>query len=89
MKDKYSFYIESGNLTWDIIRKADRVGGFIEKVDDDLILWHSLKWREVAKAIRFVRAIWGISVPRTEVYESHMCGCVDNVVRVIAKGEEK
>lgn len=89
MKGRYSFEINSDYITWDIVHKADKVGGFIEKVDDDLILWHSLKWREVAKAIRFVRAIWGISVPRTEVYESHMCGCVDNVVRVIAKGEGK
>lgn len=83
MKGRYSFYIESGDITWDIVHKADKVGGFIEKIDDDLIVWHSLKWREVAKAVRFVRVTWGIKVPRTEIYESHFDGACDIPARIV------
>lgn len=87
---RYSFYIEGKRLTWDIIHKADyEVGGFIEEVDEDLIMWHSLRWRQVAKALRFIRINYGIEIPRSEIYESHIDGCCDHVAKLCGTIEER
>ena len=33
----YTIYINANNLSWDIIHKADEIGGMIEQVLDNLI----------------------------------------------------
>lgn len=38
----YTIHISADNLTWDIIHKADEIGGMIEQVLDDTIL---TEWR--------------------------------------------
>lgn len=55
----YTIYINANNLTWDIIHKADEIGGMIEQVLDNLISWHDLKENEIEPALDFIRKTWG------------------------------
>lgn len=55
----YTIYINANNLTWDIIHKADEIGGMIEQVLDNLISWHDLKENEIEPALDFIRETWG------------------------------
>lgn len=49
----------SQNLTWETINKADKIGGMIEQVLDDLISWHNLKENEIESALDFIRETYG------------------------------
>ena len=71
----YTIYIDTNNLTWDIIHKADEIGGMIEQVLPELISWHDLKENEIEPALDFIRATWGhIRVDLCkEIY--HGCFC--------------
>ena len=65
----YSIDFEQNNLTWDIIHKADKNGGMIEQVLDNLIAWHGLEKIELETALNFIRETWGhITV---DVMEEH------------------
>lgn len=55
----FTIYINANNLTWDIIHKADEIGGMIEQIFDDLISWHNLKENEIESALDFIRGTWG------------------------------
>lgn len=55
----YTIHINANNLNWDIIHKADEIGGMIEQVLDDLISWHDLKENEIESALDFIRETWG------------------------------
>lgn len=55
----YTIYINANNLTWDIIHKADEIGGMIEQVLSDQISWHNLKEKELALALNFIYETWG------------------------------
>ena len=65
----FTIYINANNLTWDIIHKADEIGGMIEQVLSDLISWHNLKENEIRPALEFIRETWGhITVPVCEEF---------------------
>ena len=55
----YTIHINTNNLSWDMIYKADEIGGMIEQVLDNLIAWHSLKENEIEPALNFIRETWG------------------------------
>ena len=55
----YTIYINHSNLNWDMIHKADKIGGMIEQVLSDLISWHDLKESEIEPALNFIRETWG------------------------------
>ena len=55
----YTIHINANNLTWDIIHKADEIGGMIEQVLNNLISWHDLKENEIEPALDFIRETWG------------------------------
>ena len=58
-KTTYTIYIDANNLTWDIIHKADEIGGMIEQVLDNLIAWHELEENEIEPSLEFIRETWG------------------------------
>lgn len=55
----YTIYIHKSNLNWDMIHKADKIGGMIEQVLPNLISWHDLKENEIEPALNFIRETWG------------------------------
>ena len=71
----YTIYIDANNLNWDIIHKADEIGGMIEQVLDDTISWHDLEENEVGPALDFIRETWGhITVDLCkEIYYGSFC----------------
>lgn len=75
----YTIYIDkSANLkwNWDIIHKADKIGGMIEQVLPELISWHDLKENEIDPALDFIRETWGnITVDLCK--EIYYGSCVD------------
>lgn len=78
----YSLVFEIEHLDWDAIHKADKIGGFIECIDvnddgSELISWHNLKWRQVPKAQKFMRNMWGVEAkPFAEYFCGSLCECV-------------
>ena len=72
----YTIYINANNLTWDIIHKADKIGGMIEQVLNDLISWHDLKENEIESALDFIRETWRCTTVQLckEIYHG---SCVD------------
>ena len=73
----YTIHISANNLTWDIIHKADEIGGMIEQVLDDTISWHDLKESEMSHAIDFIKRTWKESV--MEVYKENYSGSFCNL----------
>ena len=71
----YTIHISADNLSWDIIHKADEIGGMIEQVLPELISWHDLKENEVEPALDFIRETWGhITVDLCkEIYHGSYC----------------
>lgn len=71
----YTIYIDANNLSWDIIHKADKIGGMIEQVLDNTISWHDLEENEVEPALDFIRETWGhITVDLCkEIYHGSYC----------------
>lgn len=73
----YTIHISADNLTWDIIHKADEIGGMIEQVLDDTISWHDLKESEMSHAIDFIKRTWKESV--MEIYRENYSGSFCNL----------
>ena len=71
----YTIYIDASNLSWDIIHKADKIGGMIEQVLPELISWHDLKENEIEPALDFITETWGhITVDLCkEIYHGSYC----------------
>lgn len=55
----FTIYINANNLSWNIIHKADEIGGMIEQVLDNLIAWHELEENEIEPSLEFIRETWG------------------------------
>lgn len=73
----YTIHINANNLSWDIIHKADEVGGMIEQVLDDTISWHDLKENEISHAIDFIKSTWKKSA--MEIYNENYSGSFCNL----------
>lgn len=71
----YTIYIDANNLSWDIIHKADKIGGMIEQVLPELISWQDLKENEIESALDFITETWGhITVDLCkEIYHGSYC----------------
>ena len=78
----YTLEFECEHLDWEAVRKADKIGGFIEfcgiaDSGKEFVSWHGLKWRQVPRAQKFVRNTWGIETePLGEYYDGCICKCV-------------
>lgn len=71
-----TIYINANNLNWDIIHKADEIGGMIEQVEENLISWHDLSLKEISFALQFVSETWGhITVDITKENRLSLCYC--------------
>lgn len=73
----YTIHINANNLNWDIIHKADEIGGMMEQVFEDTISWHDLKESEMSYAIDFIKRTWKESV--MEIYRENYSGSFCNL----------
>ena len=73
----YTIHINTDNLSWEIIHKADEIGGMIEQVLPELISWHDLKESEISHAIDFIKSTWKESA--MEIYKENYSGSFCNL----------
>lgn len=84
----YNIYINSPTLTWDIIHKADKIGGIMEMVLENTISWHSLEAREIDSALDFIYEIWGeieVEIVTETFYGSY---CEEHPYKVVTVAKE-
>lgn len=80
----FTIYIDANNLTWDIIHKADEIGGMIEQVTEDFISWHDLSLKEISFALQFISETWGhITVDIAKENYLSPCYCETEILEKI------